>query len=266
MDSVLYWRLKELEKENWSGTVFFVKEKKAIGRIFLNKGYISWADATGQKISLVAALHKLADINKDDLNFAQTMYKDQKGKASFVSIMEDIGLVGFWTLRECLRIQIHSAIDWYSEENCNFVEKADKIASPSTHNFTLDELFLTINLENEIDKNFLRDNTDIIKGFHVYGNNESIFKKSSVDYIVNDNAKILFDNLAKSTLSEKNDLEIPPVVCFDFDSGVLLFKRLKDIFETTVVLEINPNTEFQKIMEFLSYYPTLLLTLFEKTS
>jgi hypothetical protein len=256
IDSILYWKLKEFEEIKWSGSIYFMDSKSVIGILFLNNGYISWAQAKGQKETLFSAMQHLAQIDRDDILFADSVYKEQASETNFVSVLEESGLISFWTLRECMRVQIFNALSLVgSIPDLEFKENSSKIAKASEHKFTIDELSYSSNI---FDKNIgqmalLGD----IGSIEVHTREKGVV----IRWSEKETEDKLFPSLA---LIHQNNMKnfddyAPDVTTYKYPHGSYAVKSLSDIFETTIMVFVKEGSSICEIADFIAKYPTIII-------
>lgn len=102
--------LKEVSENAWSGLLRVYSAENQVGVIVLNEGRIAWAVSEDQTENLGSFLYRLGKISKQQLTFAEELYR-QRGKTQKLgTILEELDLVSPEVLRQCLLLHIRHAI------------------------------------------------------------------------------------------------------------------------------------------------------------
>ncbi|MBN2722518.1 MAG: hypothetical protein JXR95_00435 [Deltaproteobacteria bacterium] len=264
-ETIGYWKIKELEENQWSGGVVFLNGENQAGRILFSEGLISWADSVTQTENLFTALQSLAQVGKEDILFAESLFQEKKGKSNFVNILESSGLVAFWTLRECLRVHINSAVkDLLCNSDLKIVENENLKISASKHVYTLDEL--------ELAQSFSETS-----GFD-YG------KISGVDYIEvrtrldgiimkwpeeapYDETIDIISGVRDYIDSEKSDyIEVPFLTTFHYRHGVYIHSILPDIYGTSLFSRLGTVQDINSVIQAFKKFPTYIIMQLSNTT
>lgn len=257
-ETVLYWKIKELEETAWSGVLSFQKNGENTGRVLFSGGHISWAEGSGQKDNLFKALVEIAQIGKEDLLFAESVFQEKKGKSDFVGILEEYGLVPFWTLRECLRIHINSALmTLFSDETLEFFDNPQLKISASKHVFTLEELVSARTLA-EV-KSFNFSSIPGLEFIEVRTHNDGAVMRwpdtTTIDNKIDD-----FWSFEKRFRSKLEDhLDFPEMHSYHFSHAVYLHIPIPDFYRTSLFIRISPSVSFEEAAALSVNYSTLIV-------
>ncbi|MGM0595512.1 MAG: hypothetical protein ACQES9_00580 [Myxococcota bacterium] len=258
-DSILYYKLKELEESSWSGTLLFMdKEKEVKGTVIFSEGLISWASSSNQKETLFTSMKYFANIEKKDILFAETMYKSERKKTNFLEIVEKSGLMPFWMLRECLRIQIYNALaDLAVNPVLDIIKNSNKVVHSVEHLFKIDEI--------EYAAYF---NQKKIKDIHSFEQVEFIQastlgegtiyrwpEKSGVDSVGQPLVKL--HNALQRRM--KTSLVQPIINIYVYNYNYYFVTCLHDVFGTIILIKTDLEIKLETMMKYLSNYRSLIM-------
>ncbi len=253
--SLFYWRLREHEDSHWTGTLKILRNESPIGRILLHEGKISWAEAAGQKHTLFTALQALAGVGKEDILFIKTVYQEHGGQTNIVTLMEKTGLASFWTLRECMRLHILSALTVFSmDETVEIEEHPENPASPSVLLFTVDELTYADKLLDPTIPPLLKS-----PGLEVV---QVQMKKLGVVYQWPPERHMHDDFLDVGITWYRNrpDAVLPPQMLSVFQPHSTFWVRFfSDAYETILVVAFLPGQDLKPVVDVLWHAPTRFL-------
>lgn len=252
----LYWKLKELEELRWSGALYFVEQQTVTGRLFLNGGYLSWAEAAGQTMSLFSAMQSFAQVDRDDILFADSMYKEQGENKNFVEVLENSGLVSFWTLRECMRAHIYAAVEKIGEKpGVQIIEDDSKVAQASQHVFTIDELEYAVPYSQALPKPLLgAEPTDVVEvRLRTRGLILRYPEGAEEDKIAEEVAQA-----HRACLANFEDF-IPTLLYYRYPDMTYMAMELLDVYRTTIVLGTSKGSALDRLATSLATTPTALV-------
>ncbi|MBU1534373.1 hypothetical protein KKF84_03580 [Myxococcota bacterium] len=252
----LYWKLKELEEQHFSGALHFSEGTKVTGRVFINNGFISWAQASGQNNTLFTAMQSFAQINGDDIRFADSMYQEQKERKNFVSVLQSSGIIGFYALRECMRAHLYEAVAKINENpSVSIHEDPETIAEASQHVFTVDELeygeeYFSAPLPHLQE---VAGVTQIEVRMLNYGLVLKWPEEAEEDKVARELAIVHAENMAKF-----EDLK-PNAVTYHYPHGSYTAVQLKDFFNTSLIVAGVPGCDLGAVARAVGNMPAAVI-------
>jgi hypothetical protein len=107
----LLYTLKEAEDTSWTGIFKVLKDSDQIGVVVMHEGRMAWASSTRQTENLGSFLEKIGMIPKERQKEIVDQVKALGKTKELGALLEETGLISSSKLRECIRMQIRTAVD-----------------------------------------------------------------------------------------------------------------------------------------------------------